>query len=134
METMQMVTSVVLDRVRRSGEVPESSAAEAPASGTWLISCFRCQAMLEVPDAKIGTVYACGICGSALEVVDADRGLTRAPGPAALTVAGNQSQQSAPDESRYGMHALPDRTSAANGALGKGGTPGVESALRGAGL
>jgi signal recognition particle receptor subunit beta/serine/threonine protein kinase len=128
METMQMVTSVVLDRVRRSGEVPESSAAEAPASGTWLISCFRCQAMLEVPDAKIGTVYACGICGSALEVVDADRGLTRAPGPAALTVAGNQSQQSAPDESRYGMHALPDRTSAANGALGKGGTPGSGSA------
>lgn len=128
METMQMVTSVVLDQVRRSGAVPNSSVAAVPVSGTWLISCFRCQAMLEVPDAKVGTVYACGICGSALEVVDPDRGLTRAPGPAALTVAGNQTHQSPKDDSAYGMQAVPERTPAANGALGKGGTPGSGSA------
>ena len=132
LETMHMVTSVVLDQVRHSGAVPNSrsNVAEAPASGTWLISCFRCQAMLEVPDAKIGTVYACGICGSALEVVDPDRGLTRAPGPAALSVAGNQSHQSAPEESRYGMQVVPERAqaTAANGALGKGGAPGSGSA------
>ena len=128
METMQMVTSVVLDHVRRSGAVPNSSVATVPVSGTWLISCFRCQAMLEVPDVKIGTVYACGICGSALEVVDPDRGLTRAPGPAALTVAGNQTQQSSSDDSTYGMQVVSERTSAANGALGKGGTPGSGSA------
>ena len=128
METMQMVTSVVLDQVRRSGAVPNSSVAVVPVSGTWLISCFRCQAMLEVPDAKVGTVYACGICGSALEVVDPDRGLTRAPGPAALTVAGNQSHQSPQDDTAYGMQVVPERTPAANGALGKGGTPGSGSA------
>ena len=61
METMQMVTSVVVDQIRHSGAVPNSAVAAVPATGTWLISCFRCQAMLEVPDAKVGTVYACGI-------------------------------------------------------------------------
>ena len=129
METMQQITGLVLDRVRRSGTVPNSAAAVPPpsASGSWLISCFRCQAMLEVPDAKVGAVYACGICGSALEVVDADRGLTRAPAPSALSVAGNQKPRSAGEDSVYGMQALPERTPAAVGALGAG-TPGSGSA------
>jgi mutual gliding-motility protein MglA len=85
METMQLITHAVLERVRASNQVP---AATLPAPTSWLISCFRCQAMLEVPDAHPGTIYACGICGSALEVVDGERGITRAPAPTAVTAAG----------------------------------------------
>ncbi|HEX3134976.1 MAG TPA: protein kinase, partial [Planctomycetota bacterium] len=124
METMQQITSQVLDRVRRSGTMPTSTAALPPPSGSWLISCYRCQAMLEVPDAKVGAVYACGICGSALEVVDPDRGLTRAPAPSALTVASNQGQRSAGEDSVYGMQAIPERSPTHGaGALGSGGIP-----------
>jgi len=124
METMQQITGMVLDRVRRSGAVPTSAASLPPATGTWLISCYRCQAMLEVPDAKVGAVYACGICGSALEVVDADRGLTRAPSPSAMGAVGNQGQRSVAEDSVYGMQAIPERTPTRGaGALGSTATP-----------
>lgn len=119
METMQQITALVLDRVRRSGAVPTSAASLPPVTGTWLISCYRCQAMLEVPDAKVGAVYACGICGSALEVVDAERGLTRAPTPSAMGAVNRQGQRSVAEDSAYGMQAVPERTpSQGVGALG----------------
>lgn len=132
METMQQITAMALDRVRRSGAVPTSAASLPPATGTWLISCYRCQAMLEVPDAKVGAVYACGICGSALEVVDAERGLTRAPTPSAMGAVSRQGQRSVAEDSVYGMQAIPERTpSHGVGALGSdssGARPGSGSA------
>ena len=127
METMQQITALVIDRARRSAEIP--AAVSAPA--TWLISCFRCQAMLEVPEARIGSVYACGICGSALEVVDPDRGLTRPPAAANAATASHQGSgaqrqtnrsPAAPDDSAYGLQTV--EHSPAGGALGlAGGTP-----------
>jgi mutual gliding-motility protein MglA len=123
METMQQITAMALERVRSSGAVPTSAASLPPAAGTWLISCYRCQAMLEVPDAKVGAVYACGICGSALEVVDADRGLTRAPAPSALGAVSRQGRSPAED-SVYGMQAIPERSPTHGaGALGSTATP-----------
>ena len=48
---------------------------------SWLITCYRCQSMLDVPSAAQGEGYTCGVCHAQLEVVDADRGLTRAQQP-----------------------------------------------------
>ncbi len=78
---------------------------------TWLISCHRCQAMLEVPDAGVGSVYTCGVCSATLEVVDPDRGLTRQPMPGrspAPQPPRQQSHQPQPQEpSDYAMKTLP---------------------------
>lgn len=133
METMQQITALVIDRARRSSEIP--AAMTAPAS--WLISCFRCQAMLEVPEARIGSVYACGICGSALEVVDPDRGLTRPPAAAAGAAtasqqgSGAQRQTNRPpaDDSVYGLQTV--EHTPAGGALGIAGVTPTGSAPAG---
>jgi signal recognition particle receptor subunit beta/serine/threonine protein kinase len=50
---------------------------KAPAS--WLITCYRCQSMLDVPSARPGEIYTCGVCHSQLAIVDPDRGTTQAP-------------------------------------------------------
>jgi hypothetical protein len=114
METMKQISGLVLDRAQRSTAIPDAAApAPAPRAGSWLISCYRCQAMLEVPDAKPGSVYACGICGSPLEVTDADRGLT-CPPTAQGTPAGQRSLQR--DDTGYGMQALGDQQGGALGA------------------
>jgi mutual gliding-motility protein MglA len=132
METMQLITQLATQRVQNNN-LPAATAVETPSS--WLISCYRCQSMLEVPDAQIGSIYACGICGSALEVIDADRGLTRAPAPSSVTAVGTAGSgghrhvgsgghrttplgnQRAPssgghrsvgEDSVYGMQAIPD--------------------------
>lgn len=68
-------------------------APEAPKS--WLITCHRCQSMLDVPSAVVGEVYTCGVCHSQLEVVDPDRGSTRPPVPAARPITA-QHQRSRP--------------------------------------
>jgi hypothetical protein len=60
-------------------------APEAPKS--WLITCYRCQSMLDVPSAAPGEGYTCGVCHAQLEVVDADRGLTRAQQPSSTSAA-----------------------------------------------
>ncbi|MCK6488726.1 MAG: protein kinase [Planctomycetes bacterium] len=73
LETVHEVLRLVVEM----GKAAEMPAAPAPRS--WLIACHRCQAMLEVPTAAAGEVYTCGVCGSQLEVVDGDRGITRQP-------------------------------------------------------
>ena len=88
--------------------LPEAQQEVVPTS--WLISCHRCQAMLEVPDATVGAVYACGVCSATLEVVDPDRGLTRQPTPESTPVQPRprQDQQPLPQEpSDYAMKTLP---------------------------
>lgn len=85
--------------------MPAASEPTVAAPATWLISCYRCQAMLEVPDARIGTIYTCGVCNASMEVTDTDRGLTRPP-------------ENAPrDDSAYSLQTLPDQN---QGALATG--------------
>jgi mutual gliding-motility protein MglA len=55
---------------------------------SWLITCCRCQSMLDVPSARIGETYTCGVCQSQLEVVDPERGTTRFPAAAPRPVTG----------------------------------------------
>ncbi len=122
METMQAITALILRRAEASHQIPDLSAApptvdagRAPAS--WLISCYRCQAMLEVPDAKIGALYACGICASPLEVTDPERGLTRPPVAQGTPVSGSRSAATATqDDSAYGLQTVADTGA---GALGR---------------
>ncbi len=86
--------------------LPEAQQEIVPR--TWLISCHRCQAMLEVPDAAVGAVYACGVCSATLEVVDPDRGLTRQPTPGRTPAPQRQRQEPQPQEpSDYAMKTLP---------------------------
>ncbi len=79
----------VLDRIigRLGGQAAEAAPEPQPmptqvaGPRTWLISCWRCQTMLEVSEAKPGATYTCGACASIVEVVDSERGLTRQPTP-----------------------------------------------------
>lgn len=82
-ETARAIAGLVAERLQRE-EIPalkEQGPAPAQAQ-SWLISCWRCQTILEVPTADPGSVYTCGVCGSTLEVIDSERGLTRAPAAA----------------------------------------------------
>ena len=127
METMKAITDLILNRAQASNLIPDISAAaevvESPkAPASWLISCYRCQAMLEVPDAKVGALYACGICASPLEVTDPERGLTRPPVAQGTPVGSRTVSQ---DDSAYGLQTVAD-TSA--GALGQqASSPGTGS-------
>ena len=85
--------------------LPEVPDAIAPR--TWLISCHRCQAMLEVPDAATGSIYTCGVCASALEVVDPDRGLTREPIPGRTPAPAPPQPMRVEEPSDYAMKTLP---------------------------
>ncbi|MBN8527020.1 MAG: protein kinase, partial [Planctomycetes bacterium] len=100
----------MLAEIANEAQLPQVAVQAEPRS--WLISCHRCQAMLEVPDAAIGSIYTCGVCSSALEVVDPDRGLTREPQPGRSPVALKpadlgQQQRQAGDPSDYAMKTLP---------------------------
>ena len=100
----------LLAKAAAAATPPQRPQEAAPRS--WLISCHRCQAMLEVPDAAVGSVYACGVCSATLEVVDLDRGLTRQPAPGQSPAAQPQPQQQLhqpqPSEpSDYAMKTLP---------------------------
>ena len=55
--------------------ITQTPLPEAPKS--WLISCYRCQSMLDVPTASVGEIYTCGVCQTQLQVIDQERGLTR---------------------------------------------------------
>lgn len=118
----------MLAEIAAQAQLPEVAVAAEPRS--WLISCHRCQAMLEVPDAAVGSIYTCGVCSSALEVVDPDRGLTREPqpgrSPLALQPADLGRQQPPPqqqqqrigasaDPSDYAMKTLPTQQEASGG-------------------
>ena len=122
METMRVIADLALERARRSDSGVPQVAADQPTaaarSGSWLISCYRCQAMLEIGNAAVGMIYACGVCGSALEVMDTERGLTRAPAPGAGSGSGPRATvgEKPRDDSAYGMQAIPDQAGA--GALG----------------
>ena len=89
METARAVGQLVAERLSRQ-EIPllKQEQAPPPTASSWLISCWRCQTILEVPTADIGSVYTCGVCSSTLEVIDSERGLTRAPSSGAQDESG----------------------------------------------
>lgn len=93
---------LLLDALARTS-LPDPGAAAQPR--TWLISCHRCQAMLEVPDVRVGSIFTCGVCASTLEVVDPDRGLTREPRAAASPPPLQQRRE---EPSEYGLRSLPE--------------------------
>ena len=82
LETMRRLLQLIAERAAQETVPPPDPKVQTPkpsAPQTWLISCHRCQTILEVPSAPVGAIYTCGVCASALEVVDSDRGLTRPP-------------------------------------------------------
>ncbi|MEK7415331.1 MAG: protein kinase [Planctomycetota bacterium] len=98
-----------------AANVSVPQVATAPTVQSWLISCYRCQTMLEVPNATPGAVFACGACNTALEIVDPERGITRQPvaaaAPAKASASG--SRPVAPQEpSEYSMRSLPSEAEA----------------------
>jgi len=148
-ETMKAVVGLVMERVKAdtAGINPGSGAASiappppapAPAATnrtqTWLISCYRCQNMLEVTGAKVGELFTCGACRSTLEIADLDRGLTRAPSsaPAQASIplpppsppppppparSSQQLPRPGEDSGGYGLQPV---SANAGGALGVGG-------------
>lgn len=50
-----------------------------PAPTSWLITCYRCQKMMEVPSHRLVGTQACSACGVAFVITDMDRGLTAPP-------------------------------------------------------
>lgn len=48
-------------------------------TSSWLLTCHGCGNMVEVPNAAVGVIYTCAICHAGMEVVDGERGITRAP-------------------------------------------------------
>jgi mutual gliding-motility protein MglA len=111
-ETVRAITALVAERMAsQQVPVPNEPARQVTATGqpqSWLISCYRCQTILEVPDAAVGAAYTCGVCGSTLEVFDTDRGLTRAPSAREDDSGGYALQTSALPE--QGASALGVRT------------------------
>ncbi|MBA3708117.1 MAG: protein kinase [Planctomycetes bacterium] len=129
-ETVRAITALVAERMATQ-QVPAAEAGpQSPSSPgqpqTWLISCYRCQTILEVPDASIGAAYTCGVCGSTLEVFDTDRGLTRAPSAREDDSGGYALQNSALPE--QGASALGVRTAPIEkpAAVAEGGDAGFE--------
>lgn len=97
-ETCEALARMLVDQLARTelplivatgGGMPvtRTPAPEPPKS--WLITCFRCQSMLDVPSAVVGEIYTCGVCQTPLQVADPDRGLTRLPQNAPQPVTGN---------------------------------------------
>ena len=89
-ETCEVLVRMLAERMGNTelplmlGSSPSVSPAvqaqpEIKAPASWLITCYRCQSMLDVPSARPGEIYTCGVCHSQLAIVDPDRGTTQAP-------------------------------------------------------
>ena len=94
-ETCEALVRMLVDQLSNT-ELPlvaVSGVAVAPAPipdapKSWLITCFRCQSMLDVPTATVGEIYTCGVCQTQLQVIDQERGLTRLPQSAPRPITG----------------------------------------------
>ncbi len=78
-ETCEALVQMIVERIG-SAELPritETLSRNAPQS--WLVTCHRCQSMLDIPQAEVGKVFTCGVCRSPIEIVDVERGVTQAP-------------------------------------------------------
>lgn len=151
-ETMKTIAGMVMERVReRLGSSPSGSKPALPQDPrtprTWLISCHRCQSMLEITGAKQGDLFTCGSCGAPLEITDLDRGLTRAPQQQAQAPIPIPSSPQAPGQGTYvpsspmpprggedsGGYSLQPLT-ATGGALGHGSSGAHNAADLGSGF
>lgn len=89
-ECMKAITGLVLEQIKQmpSGAVSGASPAiQATPQSVWLITCYRCQNMLETQGAKRGDLFTCGACHTPLEIVDLEHGVTRAPQPSLVQPA-----------------------------------------------
>ena len=124
-ETCEALVRQLIDQVEQT-DLPVIIASDSPTTPTptplpaaptsWLITCFRCQSMLEVPSAGIGEIYTCGVCQTQVQVIDPERGQTGLPQNAPRPITGIHSPPRAvEDEYRAndasgtgsgGVHAL----------------------------
>ncbi len=145
-ETCEALARMMVDRLSRT-ELPllVSPGISHPTYGTpapvgpksWLISCFRCQSMLDVPSASIGEIYTCGVCQTPLAILDPERGTTCLPQGAPRPITGNhaRSRPSASiDEDLYQAYEQPLGGGAlrpVSGAHQQGGNSGTGQIQRG---
>ena len=126
-ETCEALVRMLVDQLSDT-EMPMralSGVAVAPAPipespKSWLITCFRCQSMLDVPTATVGEIYTCGVCQTQLQVTDQERGLTRPPqsAPRPITVQNPQprpSQNMDDDYQAYEESRTPSGGNSRNG-------------------
>ena len=141
-ETMQYITDEVVQYIETQGfgssssyPVPEPSStagssltpiqpnqlSSSPITSAitkneyWLLSCYSCDSILEVPKAKTGDMFMCGNCQQAIEVVNPETGLTKAPSPQAIPAARPQAPAPLPpssEDSEYSMQPLPNNPAA----------------------
>ncbi len=100
-ETCEALARMLIDRlahtelpviVATGDSIPVTRTPAPAAPKSWLITCFRCQSMLDVPSAVVGEIYTCGVCQTQLQVVDPDRGTTRLPQNAPRPITGRHPQ------------------------------------------
>jgi len=104
-ETMQAILELALPRITEPKRIAAETEHAQEMGGTtepqhhivsstiqvagedeesWLLTCAKCDAVLEVVDVHAGDLFACGSCNTMLEVVDPNTGETRiAPPPEA---------------------------------------------------
>ncbi len=153
-ETMKTIAAMVMERVRAtvssspSGTKPVLPSEKHSAPKTWLITCHRCQSMLEITGARKGDLFTCGSCGAPLEISDLDRGLTRIPqqqaqqpipipsGPSSPAHTTHAPMSSAPSASRddSGGYSLQPLSATGSGALGHGSSGAHGTADLGSGF
>ena len=79
-EACEALTSLLADRCSGLDLSCQLSNPPPPIQPkNWLISCHRCQSMLDVPSAVTGEQYECSVCKASLMVVDGERGITQRP-------------------------------------------------------
>ena len=75
-ETLDAVLAPVRQRVLEEG-LPMPTPV--PEANLWLLTCWRCQNMVDSTVGRVGAVVPCSVCRSLMEIVDADHGQTQAP-------------------------------------------------------
>ncbi|MHC5067662.1 MAG: protein kinase domain-containing protein, partial [Planctomycetota bacterium] len=121
--TARLPTPMPLDS---AGTAPLPPLAHTPppadGNGPWILCCHNCQAIVEVPHAKPGEIFTCGTCGVGLEVVDGDRGITRAPQPASAAPIEE-------DVSSFSLQSLPSQGMLVGNALSQDPSSGPHPAI-----
>ena len=77
MEPCQALAHTLADALA-DAELPATDAPK-PAPTSWLITCYRCQKMIEVQPHRLVGTQTCPACGVPFVITDKDRGLTAAP-------------------------------------------------------
>ncbi len=76
-EVLFLLLGLLRERAQRLGLPAED---DFPAS--WLVECWNCRNMVDLDAAAMHQVRPCPVCGSPMEILDADHGKTREPAAA----------------------------------------------------